>query len=263
MNAIDEAAWNGHLSIVQWLHENRSEGCTAQAMDLAAAANHLDVDQWLHTNRTEGCMRKAMDAAAGNGHLEMVQWLHENRAEGCTTDAMTKAAAAGHLDVVKWLHENRPEGCTSNAIEQVACTGRLDIAQYLHDKAGVCCTYLMLKNAMMNGHLSLLRWGWEEAYADFDVDTWHDSTADCLIGVVFFLVLEGSIFSEDDDVYDTVASAGQFSVLNWLLKNLEETSRDPVDNAFIYRPLSVADLPWLLLSATHATKKSYDMDSVF
>ncbi|CAN0275436.1 unnamed protein product, partial [Hapterophycus canaliculatus] len=94
--------------------------------------------QWLHDNRTEGCTEKAMDGAAANGHLEMVKWLHHNRPEvcvavfenktgqfacargvrsvGCTTDAMDGAAENGSLEVVKWLHQNREEGCTGDAL---------------------------------------------------------------------------------------------------------------------------------------------------
>lgn len=33
---------NGHLGIVQWLHENRKEGCSEMVMHLAAAGGHLD-----------------------------------------------------------------------------------------------------------------------------------------------------------------------------------------------------------------------------
>ncbi|ETL30661.1 hypothetical protein L916_16405 [Phytophthora nicotianae] len=79
---MDGAAQNGHLSVVQYLHHNRAEGCTTAAMDQAAAHGYLDVVKWLHQYRTEDCTRAAMDGAALPGHLEVVQWLHENRAEG-------------------------------------------------------------------------------------------------------------------------------------------------------------------------------------
>ena len=69
----------------------------------AAKYGHLDVVKWLHENRTEGCSVAAMDWAAKNGHLEVVKWLHVNRTEGCTEDAMDCAAENGHLEVVKFL----------------------------------------------------------------------------------------------------------------------------------------------------------------
>lgn len=40
---MDEAAKNGHLDVVIWLHENRQEGCTGGAMDMAGRHGHLEV----------------------------------------------------------------------------------------------------------------------------------------------------------------------------------------------------------------------------
>jgi len=99
-------AVNGHLEIVKFLHENRTEGCTKWAMNQAAENGHLEVVKFLHENRTEGCTKWAMNEAAENGHLEIVKFLHENRTEGCTEWAMNKAAKNGHLEVVKFLHKN-------------------------------------------------------------------------------------------------------------------------------------------------------------
>ena len=48
------------------------------------AYGHLEVVKWLHENRTEGCSKCAMDWAAKNGHLDVVKFLHENRTEGCS-----------------------------------------------------------------------------------------------------------------------------------------------------------------------------------
>lgn len=51
------AAGNGHLELVQWFHENRTEGCTALAMTNAASNGHLKVVKWLHENYTWGVWR--------------------------------------------------------------------------------------------------------------------------------------------------------------------------------------------------------------
>lgn len=40
---MDEAAKYGFLEVVQWLHENRIEGCTGGAMDMASRHGHLEV----------------------------------------------------------------------------------------------------------------------------------------------------------------------------------------------------------------------------
>lgn len=70
---------------------------------------------FLHENRTEGCTAKAMDKAAANGHLAVVMFLDENRSEGCTARAMADAAEADHVDVVEYLYFNRTEGCLRRA----------------------------------------------------------------------------------------------------------------------------------------------------
>ena len=74
---MNTAAMNGHLETVIWLHLNRAEGCTTNAMDYAAYNGHLDAIIWLHVNRTEGCTTDAMDWAARNEHLEVSRWLLE------------------------------------------------------------------------------------------------------------------------------------------------------------------------------------------
>ncbi|KAG1687476.1 hypothetical protein DVH05_005167 [Phytophthora capsici] len=101
---MDDAAANGHLEVVMWLHFNRSEGCTTAAMDCAAANGHLEIVTWLHTHRLEGCTSKAMDGAAENGHLDVIQWLYKNRLEGCTAKAIEGALSHNHLRVAVWLH---------------------------------------------------------------------------------------------------------------------------------------------------------------
>ena len=52
--------------------------CTKRTMDFAAKNGHLYIVQWLHENRSEGCTEYAINFAANNGHLHMVQWLREN-----------------------------------------------------------------------------------------------------------------------------------------------------------------------------------------
>jgi hypothetical protein len=42
------ASEKGHLHIVEWLHENRNEGCTTKAMDKAALNGHYDIIVFLY-----------------------------------------------------------------------------------------------------------------------------------------------------------------------------------------------------------------------
>jgi len=44
-------------------------------MNHAAEYGHLHVIQWLHTNRTEGCTIDAMNYAIYNGHFKVINFL--------------------------------------------------------------------------------------------------------------------------------------------------------------------------------------------
>ncbi|CAN0136854.1 unnamed protein product, partial [Heterosigma akashiwo] len=47
---MDRAARNGHLPVVEWLHANRSEGCTIKALHLASYFKHKLVVEWLRSH---------------------------------------------------------------------------------------------------------------------------------------------------------------------------------------------------------------------
>lgn len=81
------------MDIVEWLHRNRTEGCTEEAMDLAAQGGHFDVVVFLHRNRSEGCSPAASMHAADYGHLEIVQWIKLAYTKKFFTGAVRAAAA--------------------------------------------------------------------------------------------------------------------------------------------------------------------------
>ncbi|RLN95849.1 hypothetical protein BBJ28_00020423 [Nothophytophthora sp. Chile5] len=180
-SAMDAAAVNGHLEVLQFLHglnvstehrgrkrhrdeagdserDGRKPWATHIAMDGAAERGHLEVVKWLHANRTESCTTAAMNAAAANDHLPVVQWLHANTSEGCTTAAMDSAAANGHLKMVQWLHSNRPEGCTTEAMDNAALNDQLEMLQWLHKNRSEGCTGKALDSAVASGHLRVVEW---------------------------------------------------------------------------------------------------------
>lgn len=91
----DMAARNGHMHIAR----NIAVRFSRQAIVLASAQGHLEMVAYLHGNRLEGTTVEAMDLAATFGHLEVVRWLHANRTEGCTMGAMDGAARNAHMHV--------------------------------------------------------------------------------------------------------------------------------------------------------------------
>ncbi|EGG18619.1 hypothetical protein DFA_04114 [Cavenderia fasciculata] len=115
-SVMDNAASLGLLDAVEFLHFNRSEGCSVNAMDRAASNGHFKIVEYLHKNRTEGCTTDAIDTSAGNGYFDIVKFLHFNRTEGCTQTAMSVAAVRGHIEIVEFLHQHRTEGCRPLAL---------------------------------------------------------------------------------------------------------------------------------------------------
>jgi hypothetical protein len=154
--AMDQAARNGHIQVVMYLHEHTNATCTTAAMDGAAVYGQLNVVKYLHENRTEGCTAKALNNAAISGNLELVQFLHEQRSEGCTSNAMDNAAYYGHLDVVRFLHEHRTEGCTTRAMDSAAKNGHLPTVQFLHENRTEGCTDEAIESAASNGHIEVV-----------------------------------------------------------------------------------------------------------
>uniref|UniRef100_K3WNW7 Uncharacterized protein n=1 Tax=Globisporangium ultimum (strain ATCC 200006 / CBS 805.95 / DAOM BR144) TaxID=431595 RepID=K3WNW7_GLOUD len=69
-----------YLNIVKWLHENRLELQDTHLMDgavkndNAAGDGQLEILQWLHENGfSSSCTADAMNVAAENGHLDVVK----------------------------------------------------------------------------------------------------------------------------------------------------------------------------------------------
>lgn len=161
--AIEEAAANGHVRVVQWLYETYSVFAPnrTEAAEFAAINGHAHVLAWLHANDCVGrlCF-SVMDGAAANGHLEVVQWLHQFTTTGCTTRAMDCAARMGRLDMVRWLHAHRSEGCTTQAMDWAASNGHLDVVQWLHANRSEGFSLAMVL-AASNGHAHVAQWLFE------------------------------------------------------------------------------------------------------
>ncbi|CAI5742557.1 unnamed protein product [Hyaloperonospora brassicae] len=260
-NAMDEAATNGHLAIVQYLHCHRTEGCTVKAMDGAARNGHLEVVQFLHTQRTEGCTVAAMNGAAHNGHLDVVQYLHSHRSEGCSAAAMDGAAARGFLDVVRFLHESRNEGCTTKAMDGAAQSGHLEIVEYLHTKRKDGCTTDAMDGAALVGGLPIVTFLHENRKEGCTTRAIDGAAWRGHLDVVKFLVAkrsEGCTFKAIDyacqngyleivrvlheqgralcstAAMDTAASGGHAEIVQYLHENrVEGCTKDAMTNAAI------------------------------
>ncbi|OQR86030.1 hypothetical protein ACHHYP_11076 [Achlya hypogyna] len=96
---LDVAVFARQWGLIMYLHQDRHEGCSTNAMDRAAKDGYLDVVRFLHNERPEGCTVAAIDGAAENGHLEIVKFLAMQRREGHSP----RALEAPYKDVVSYL----------------------------------------------------------------------------------------------------------------------------------------------------------------
>lgn len=144
--AMDGAAANDHLDVLEYLHANSTKGCTGAAIVRAATNGQEEVVRWLLEHRATECLSRdttsgtsggsrasstrlrtsivaAMEGAAKNGHMAVVRLLHDrwvgspsSSADSADTgdlvlslrSALVAAAANGHLDTMKWLHRAVP-----------------------------------------------------------------------------------------------------------------------------------------------------------
>ncbi|GAM20436.1 hypothetical protein SAMD00019534_036110 [Acytostelium subglobosum LB1] len=136
-STIDDAAHLGHLDVIQYLLENKSDiVITHRAMDNAARNGHLNIVRYLHEHRSEGCTSRAMNGAAEQGHLEVVRFLHQNRTEDLDlSTAFGRAVVEGHLSVVEYLHHIDPSvGDTDEALMNAAIQGHAQIVQFICER---------------------------------------------------------------------------------------------------------------------------------
>jgi len=73
----------------------------------AAANGNLVKLQWLHDN---GCPIpvRVFDLAIGNGHFDMLKWLYVREFRGDVYSCAT-AAKVGRLDILQWLRETHTD----------------------------------------------------------------------------------------------------------------------------------------------------------
>lgn len=263
--AMDNAAADGYLHIVKWLHTNRSEGCTTKAMDKAAASGRLDMVKWLHANRSEGCTTGAMDRAAYNEHFHIVEWLHQNRSEGFTTSAidtlvrrcirkqvgspdekkrveiirfllshrsegcsdhaMDIAAANGNLPMLQLLHESSTAGCTVDAMDKAAAHGWLDIVKWLHSNRSEGCTTAAMDGAAASGHLKVVKWLHSNRSEGCSGDALPRAAASGHLEVVKWLSKTCCMEGNQAIALASAAEKGKISIVRWLLSNCVQVDK--------------------------------------
>jgi hypothetical protein len=85
------AAKAGSINSLMFFSENQFGLFTTDTMDDAAAEGNLEIVKWLHENRSEGCSLHAINKACEGNHVSVAEFLCNNRKEGFTPDAIVSA----------------------------------------------------------------------------------------------------------------------------------------------------------------------------
>ncbi|EGG24296.1 hypothetical protein DFA_06446 [Cavenderia fasciculata] len=218
---MDKAAENDRLEVVKWLHVNRTEGCTPQALELACQNGHIDIVRWLLLNRTEKPTDRCLIRAAGISSLELVQLLEEYRGGGggdnnvydhIHPDVITWAANYGNINVIKYFYSRGVLKHTTPGLLGKAMSCRnLEIIQFLVEIRSEQITPECINYAAGHGLLDTIKY-----YHQKDKEIHHNGfTATAM---------------------DRAASGGHLEMVKWLHFNRSEgCTKQALDNAVSIR----------------------------
>ena len=248
-NALETAVKNGHMDIVEWLHENKIGG------DIKTLDGITDIDsiKFIYKKFKVNCTTWAMDWAAFKGSLDVIKWIYDKWQKGkllcgmdlpCTTDALYRAASNGHLDIIKWLYENIRNLFLSNthASDGAALYGYLNVVKFLHGK-GQSTEYIM-NSAVIGGHFHIVKWLYKKGYT-YKSNIIADAARFGHLEMLKWLY-DNIKYDEtyEIDVIDKAVYSGNLEVIKWLHEN-KKISLTPkaMDNAAICGHLHI--VKWL------------------
>ncbi|KAF1787243.1 Ankyrin repeat-containing domain [Phytophthora cactorum] len=104
-NELRYAIEGDHADVARWLQENTRPPSKLRAMNLAAANGNLELVQWLHEVRHEASSSAAAKAAKG-GFLDMLKWMDKHAL--CKHQGVPVIVFAKRYNyyLMDWLHRN-------------------------------------------------------------------------------------------------------------------------------------------------------------
>ncbi|KAF0692679.1 Aste57867_16264 [Aphanomyces stellatus] len=234
--AIDAAATNGHLDIVQWLRTNTDATCSYIALLGAARNGHMAIVHFLIEHFRDKFGRPdlgnpfkkvefAIHVASENGHLEIVKYLVAHHIDDGVGGTIDQAAAYGHLHIIQWLVENGVDECKPRAADLAACNGHLHVVEWLHARGVGIDNAWWLATAASNGHFEMIKWLCQHASAvvyphgdknRISGETVYDTVRSGHFEIVRWLVDRHPTINFPRDVMAAAATIGRLDMLQWL-----------------------------------------------
>ncbi|EGG22235.1 hypothetical protein DFA_04353 [Cavenderia fasciculata] len=225
-DAMDFAAGNGYFEMVKFLHEHRSEGATTKAMNWAARNGFINIVKYLAEHRSEGATTDAIDGAAENGHIDVIRYLQEHRSEGATSNAMDWAAENGHIDVIRYLHFNRTEGASTNAMDGAAEKGYIEVVKFLQEHRSEGATTSAMDRAAGNGHIEVVKYLSEHRSEGATTDALDNASKNGHIEMVKFLYNIHRTEGTTSDALCNAASNGHIEIIKFLCQHFNASKSE-------------------------------------
>lgn len=109
MNKVSE---NGFLNVVQFLFENRTEGCTQEAAISSITKGHLEIVKFLHFNykktiSVEDALPLVLKFNNYNKRIiPIVKWFYLELGEKCDINVIDWSLQYDNLELIKGLYIN-------------------------------------------------------------------------------------------------------------------------------------------------------------
>jgi hypothetical protein len=130
---IEVAAEQGNLEMVKYCIANKCP-LDKQACARAAYNGHLEMLKYLHEEVKAPWGWTTASRAASNGHLHILEYLVERKYDEYCAWACEYAASSGHLDCLKYLHETAKAPWDEDAVKNAHKNNQHECLQYLLDK---------------------------------------------------------------------------------------------------------------------------------
>ena len=100
-----EAAFNGHLHIIEWLNSEGHINFYDDIVRYACAGGHVNVAEWATAQGGLFCFDWALHWACEHGQLEAAKWCAKQGVDDWD-DALECAVSSGNTEIVKFCIEN-------------------------------------------------------------------------------------------------------------------------------------------------------------
>lgn len=161
---MDIAAMYGHIDIVKWLHENRTEGFTLYGLDMACYYEHDDVLAFLKLHIDDDSMLsdklRKMDSFAFGPYQHFIGDIESVKCIGKDyPSSMAMAAVYGDLDMLMWMYEQGySRENLSRGMVWAMLGNHFDVVEWLHGKGVVPIGNVAVIMSARYGNLDMLKW---------------------------------------------------------------------------------------------------------